>query len=326
MENKPLISVIVPVYKAEEYLDRCFQSILDQTCQNIELILVDDGSPGNSGAICDAWAERDSRVVVIHKENGGTGQARNAALDRARGDYISFVDCDDYVSERIYDTMLSLMDEQTDVVECEFVKTFHDQAVFDSPIASSTVYTAEEAMLCHIRETCFRQIVWNKLYRRSAIGDIRFVDGMRSDDEFFTYRVIGGARRLVHCNAGLYAYRQREGSVMRQKYTLKRLEVISARMARLEFIREHFPKLEYEARFDLYFACMTVMQGSLRYFRGDDLETARKEIYGALKEITPLPANPNAGAKKNALLWLSQRCFEPTCRLMNLLTDLHILT
>ena len=110
MENKPLISVIVPVYKAEEYLDRCFQSILDQTCQNIELILVDDGSPGNSGAICDAWAERDSRVVVIHKENGGTGQARNVALDQAKGDYIAFVDCDDYVSEHIYETMLSLMD------------------------------------------------------------------------------------------------------------------------------------------------------------------------------------------------------------------------
>ena len=101
---------------------------------------------------------------------------------------------------------------------------------------------------------------------------------------------------------------------------------VSARMARLEYIREHFPKLEYEARFDLYFACMTVMLGSLRCFRGDDLETARKEIYGALEKITPLPANPNAGAKKNALLRLSQRCFEPTCRLMNLLTDLHILT
>ena len=97
MQNEPLISVIVPVYKAEQYLDRCVQSIVDQTYKNLEIILVDDGSPDNCPAMCDAWAEKDSRVRVIHKENGGVASARNVGLDNAVGQYISFVDSDDWI-------------------------------------------------------------------------------------------------------------------------------------------------------------------------------------------------------------------------------------
>ena len=102
-----LISVIVPVYKVEPYLDKCVRSIVEQTYQNLEIILVDDGSPDNCGAICDAWAEKDSRIKVIHKENGGLSDARNAGMDVATGQWIAFVDSDDWIAEEMYESLLN---------------------------------------------------------------------------------------------------------------------------------------------------------------------------------------------------------------------------
>lgn len=105
-EKQPLISVIVPIYKVEQYLNRCVQSIVDQTYKNLEIILVDDGSPDNSPAMCDAWAEKDDRVQVVHKKNGGVSSARNAGLDAANGAYIGFVDGDDYIEPDMYAQLL----------------------------------------------------------------------------------------------------------------------------------------------------------------------------------------------------------------------------
>ena len=118
MTQLPLISVIVPVYKVENYLDCCVQSIVNQTYSNLEIILIDDGSPDASGAMCDAWAEKDSRIRVIHQENAGGGAARNAGLDAARGEIISMIDSDDYICPRMYAYLVSLMTEDVDIAEC----------------------------------------------------------------------------------------------------------------------------------------------------------------------------------------------------------------
>ena len=118
MKKTPLISVIIPVYRVEKYLDRCLRSITEQTYRNLEIILVDDGSPDNSGAICDAWAARDSRIRVIHKENAGAGAARNTGLNVASGDVVSMIDSDDYLEIHMYEHLLSLMTEDVDIAEC----------------------------------------------------------------------------------------------------------------------------------------------------------------------------------------------------------------
>ena len=207
MTQLPLISVIVPVYKVENYLDCCVRSIVNQTYSNLEILLIDDGSPDASGAMCDAWAEKDSRIRVIHQQNAGGGAARNAGLDAARGEIISMIDSDDYICPRMYAYLVSLMAEDVDIAECTIVQTDSDDCVFDEEGGAQVTYaSAVEAMGLHIRDEVFCQTPPNKLYRRETIGDIRFPVGKLIDDEFFTYRVIGRARRLADRHAAyLYA-------------------------------------------------------------------------------------------------------------------------
>ena len=145
MTQLPLISVIVPVYKVENYLDCCVQSIVNQTYSNLEIILIDDGSPDASGAMCDAWAEKDSRIRVIHQENAGGGAARNAGLDAARGERIAFVDSDDYIAPGCYQYLHTLLEEGADIAECDFVETERNDAVFGTDAGEISFYTPLEA-------------------------------------------------------------------------------------------------------------------------------------------------------------------------------------
>ena len=160
-----LISIIVPVYKVEKYLDKCVQSIVDQTYQNLEIILVDDGSPDNCGAMCDVWAEKDSRIKVIHQENRGGGAARNAALNLSSGEYIAFVDSDDYIAPDMFDYLYSLLDDGGDIAECAYVNVVDDNYQFVS--TEDLVYTCavQEAMQEHIQDRFFRQLIWNRCWQ-----------------------------------------------------------------------------------------------------------------------------------------------------------------
>ena len=121
-----LISVIVPIYNVEKYLDRCVQSIVSQTYRNLEIILVDDGAQDNSPAMCDAWAAKDSRIRVIHKENGGAGSARNAGLEVMRGSWFTFVDSDDYVAPQMYQRLAAHITDDVDIIECDMAETYDD--------------------------------------------------------------------------------------------------------------------------------------------------------------------------------------------------------
>ena len=327
MKKTPLISVIVPVYRVEKYLDRCLRSITEQTYRNLEIILVDDGSPDNSGAICDAWAARDSRIRVIHKENAGAGAARNTGLNVASGDVVSMIDSDDYLEIHMYEHLLSLMTEDVDIAECDICWTeLDDLKMEDGSEAEIRICDAVDAMRLHIRDEIFCQTPPNKLYRRASIGDIRFPEGNLIDDEFFTYKVIGNAKKLARSSACMYAYRQQPGSAMHKAFSLRRLQGLEAKQQRLEYLKEHMPELEYEAKFDLFFTAMYMMQSCLRSFKGEELQQARGYIHEILKQITPLESNPDTSSKKNLLLKLAQKDFEGVCKFLNLLIRIHILT
>lgn len=326
MKELPLISVIVPVYKVENYLDQCIRSIAEQTYEHLEIILVDDGSPDNSGAICDAWAEKDTRIRVIHKENGGSGRARNAALDIASGGLIAFVDSDDYIHREMFAYLYSLMADGADIAECSYVETTDDDAQFPDGERSVTVYDAQQALQAHIQDTVFRQLIWNKLYRREMIGQIRFPEDMKIDDEFFTYRVLGNAQKLIRSDRVCYAYRQQPNSIMHQAFSLKRVQGLWAKQQRLEYLKVHFPELVFEAKLELAFNCLYAMQGSLRSLKGEDLEKARALIRTIWADAMPLPEGEQISLKKKILLALAQKDFEGTCRLLNFLIDIHVLT
>lgn len=327
MNDFPLISVIVPVYGVEKYLDQCIGSIVNQTYQNLEIILVDDGSPDSCGAMCDAWAETDGRIHVIHQENAGAGAARNAGLDVAHGEIISMIDSDDYISPNMYAHLQQLMTDDVDIAECQIGYTQSNDMLFDTGCeGDARTFSMEEAMRLHIRDEVFRQTPPNKLYRKNTIQNIRFPVGNLIDDEFFTYRVIAKARKLVSSTACMYAYRQQDGSVMHKRFSLKRLQAMDAKSQRLAYLQEHIPSLVNEAKFDLFFTCVYFMQESMRYLSAEEMKISKKKIHSVLEEITPVEKNQGASAKKNILLKLAQHNFEGTCKLLNFLIDIHILT
>lgn len=255
MNNAPLISVIVPVYGVEDYLDRCVESIAGQTYQNLQIILVDDGSPDRCPAMCDAWAETDNRIRVIHKENGGLSDARNAGLAIADGEYVSFVDSDDWLDLRFLEILYrAAAENDCEIAECGYVATAGENPGL-SEVGDTTVYTAEEAMELHLRDRRFRQVVWNKLYRRDVIT-LPFEKGKYHEDVFWTYRIIAECSRLAHVQAALYCYLQREDSIMGAVYSLKRLDAVEASARRCRFVTEHFPSLAGLAQEKLISTCM----------------------------------------------------------------------
>lgn len=327
MENLPLLSVIVPVYGVEKYLNQCIQSIVDQTYRNLEIILVDDGSPDRCGKICDEWAQKDSRIRVIHQKNAGAGAARNTALDVARGELIGIIDSDDYISPNMYQHLYGLLGEDVDLAECRIGITCEDQYPFSVGKEGETkLVSAQEAMALHIQDEIFRQTPPNKLYRRQAIGDIRFPVGNLIDDEFFTYRVIGNCRRLAHSTACMYAYRQQEGSAMHKAFSIKRLELLKAKQERLCYIREKMPELESLAKINLIEACLYCMQNSLRYLAAEELQQAESLIYRIMESARITGREETGSYKKYVLIQLAQWNLKATSILLNWLIDLKILT
>lgn len=326
MEALPLISVIVPVYKVEPYLDKCVRSIVEQTYTNLEIILVDDGSPDRCGEICDEWAARDGRIQVIHKENGGAGQARNVALDKASGELIGFVDSDDYIAPDMYRQLLELIADGADIAECDYQEIPDDSALFSRTKGYVTEYTSTQAMKLHINDVAFRQIIWNKLYKREVIGNVRFPVGTTIDDEFFTYVPLSRAQKLAHTSSSLYAYRQQPNSIMHQPFSLRRLQGIQAKTLRLDYIREYMPELTEEGKTDLFLSCLYTMRSSLQWLDGEELESARTYIWKTLTDILPLKARKTDKLKRRLLTVLAQVDFEKTCKFLNFLQDIHVIT
>lgn len=275
-----LISVIIPIYNVEKYLDRCVDSIINQTYKNLEIILVDDGSPDNCPKMCDDYAEKDSRIKVVHKKNGGLSDARNAGMKVATGGYVSFIDSDDYVSLDFYEILLQTMiDNDSDIVECSVVK-FYENGKFDeySDNLKVTNYETVDALDGLISENPFKQHVWNKLYKSSVALDIPYAVGKLNEDEFWTYQVFGKAKKVTRINKTMYYYFQRNGSIMGNGYNIRRLDALEGKMNRQAYIEKNFPILTTKAKVDLYGSCMFAYQSVLKFMSGNDKKKASKII------------------------------------------------
>ncbi len=216
-QGLPLISVIVPVYKVEPYLKKCVDSILAQTYLNLEIILVDDGSPDSCGAICDSYAAQDSRIQVIHKPNGGLSDARNAGLDIATGEYIGFVDSDDYIAPTMYAQLLDgLVSAQADMAVCQGVIVKEGEDAVFSQTSNQQILPAGTGSFAMIYNRAFTVNAWNKLYHRDLFAGIRYPVGLLYEDLATTYLLTDRAKTVVCLDGKLYAYVQRGGSIMNQ--------------------------------------------------------------------------------------------------------------
>ena len=278
----PLISVIVPVYRVEEYLERCVKSILSQTYENLEVILVDDGSPDQCPAICDACAEKDARVKVIHQENKGLSGARNAGIDAASGEYLAFVDSDDYVSPHFIEELYQLLqDTGCAIGQCRFSYVKGDGLVEEGDSAFC-IYRGESLMEQlygpEEKATCF-VVAWNKLYRAELFKEtgIRYPEGRIHEDEATTYRLFHEAKKLAFLDRALYGYYTENGGSITSVFSAKRLQWLTAHEERIAFFKKNgYEKLLPAAYRKLCDACITF------YFRCTeqvkDAEELKKEL------------------------------------------------
>ncbi|MCD7838327.1 MAG: glycosyltransferase [Clostridiales bacterium] len=248
-ENRSKISVIVPVYNVERYLDQCVESIVKQSYQNLEIILVDDGSSDTSGAICDQWAARDTRIRVIHQENGGLSAARNSGLDRASGAYISFIDSDDAIEPGMLENLLNALEkEQGDVALCNFRYVFESETLgerqpnkyqADYQLHEEQVLSGREAMMLAVgsRHTVY-EVMWNKLFRREQFRSLRFPPGKLHEDEFLFHQLIYSCEKVVCIPYVGYRYLQRENSIMGERSSASSRDAFEAYDLRCQFFLE----------------------------------------------------------------------------------------
>lgn len=320
-KTKPNISVIVPIYNVEPYLCRCIDSLLKQTYSNFELILVDDGSPDNCGTICDAYAKRDSRVLVIHKINGGLSDARNAGLKIAQGEFIAFVDSDDWVAvdylEKLYTALITT---NSDICECIALKTDGSDIPPNVPPSAPSVYESYSALEQLIHDGPFHQHVWNKLYRKSVITDVFFPMGKTHEDEFWTYQVFGKAKKISKISDVLYFYFQRPGSIMNETYSLRRLDALEAKLQRQKYVDTRFPELSLLAKLNLFGSCIYAGQMSLLYLTKEQQLTARQKINEIISQCKPTLKDCTAVSGSNKLwFFLAKGSFWTTCQIKNYL-------
>lgn len=314
-----LISVIVPVYNVEAYLDKCISSIVNQTYRNLEIILVDDGSPDNCPAMCDAWKEKDSRIVVLHKENGGLSDARNAGMGAAHGEFISFIDGDDWIEPRFFEILQHELEAQNaDVAAVQYRLCWEgDACEQQSAYEHVTVYDRQTAMRLLIQNQ-IKQVVWNKLYRSAQIRDIPFEKGKVHEDEFWTYQVIGRIERFAAIDYIGYDYFQRAGSIMGAGYSSKRLDAVEAKTRRQAYLTEHMPELAPEGARDLLFTCLYHGQQVCKALRGAEKKQAMQVLKTTSKGCTLLNRTVKTESKSHKL-WLfgARHCFAMTCRIRN---------
>ena len=239
-----LISVIVPAYNVKPYLERCINSIINQTYRNLEIILVDDGSTDGTGTLCDQIAQEDSRIIVIHKENGGLADARNAGLDICTGDFISFIDSDDYIEPDMYECMMEEMkDETVSIVAVGFSVTESDNETRIMGAQEKIKLTKEEAFMnIFEKDELFPSSV-NKLYRRHLFDKLRFLKGMINEDTEIIPKILNICDFIIALDKALYHYVLRKGSITQSEFTLKDYKGIAVYGTAIEVCKTHYPNL-----------------------------------------------------------------------------------
>ena len=252
------VTCIIPVYNVEKFLDRCMISVLNQTRPFDEIILIDDGAKDSSGKMCDKYAEQYANVRAIHQQNGGLSAARNTGISQAKGDYLVFVDSDDWIDAKmLFILHRCILDTRSDIASCGAVRVWEDGKKQQAMISAkgNQVLDKVSAMRALIQSTFLIQTVWNKLYKADLIKGIPFEVGKIHEDEFWSWQVVAAANRVATVVDNLYYYRQRQNSIMGNYYTGKPMLVIEAKYLRHLYIKNRLPELESIDSEDLLYTC-----------------------------------------------------------------------
>ncbi len=303
--QEPLISVIVPVYNVAGYLDRCMQSLVNQSYQNLELILVDDGSTDSSGTLCDTWAEKDSRVKVIHRKNNGLSQARNTGLKAATGDYITFVDSDDIVSPQLCRVLFDSMGEDADISICDAEHIYESKPYSFSITDEQTVMTPKKAIDQLWYQKSFLPSAWGKLYRRALFAGKQFTPGRIFEDIDIMHELFFDAKSIVYNRSRLYGYVHRAGSITTKAFCPRDLDILLVADKILAFTEDK-PALRKAAQAYAVTAALRV------YLNAPEEETFAEGVALAQKLLQwygkDVLADPNIRVKNRCALLLYFYC------------------
>lgn len=309
MERKymsPKISIIVPVYNVEQFISECINSILNQTFRDFELILINDGSTDKSGQICDEFASKDERIVVVHKENGGQSSARNKGIDLAKGEYIGFIDSDDWIEHDMYQIMYTkAIETGAEIAACNIVQYNKDSSkyyfcqdptdyVCDRKSAMQELYLNERLTF----SPC------NKLIKRELFREIRFKEGYILEDIDFTYRIIHQSQKVFYTGQALYNYRYNEQSTMRKAFTKKRLDEFEVRKSLYLFYRDNYPSHANEVYAEWFLTGLMLYINILKYYPNEK-DQYRYLIEADRKKLSSLVLKKTYNRKKKLLLSLA---------------------
>ena len=296
------LSIIVPVYKAEEYLGECVDSLLSQTIDDYEIILVDDGSPDNSGKIADEYAAANPDMIrVLHIDNGGQGRARNFALDIAKGDFVGFVDSDDWVTHDMYEKMYTRAAETgADVVVCDFMERFADGRESVLPASLQDNWLGSAGSSC------------NKIFRRSLVGALRFPVGLWYEDFYFSAVMLLRSKHTEFIAEPLYIYRRGQESTMHNNNAAKNLDMLTI----MDMLEKEMVPAGYKDDFEFFLVNHVLLDSISRLAKQDAPE--RKEVIGKLRQYVQakIPKLSGCGSykkesrKRRLIMWMNYHGLE----------------
>ena len=245
VSKDPLISIVIPAYKVEKYLEKCIDSVINQTYTNLEIILVDDGSPDNCPKICDEYAKKDSRIKVIHKENGGLSDARNKGIEIASGEYISFIDSDDYISQNYVEMLYeNIKKYDSDIAIGGHKVLYDDGKIINRYTNEEFCISPKEALNKILYDDGIDLSAWAKLYKKDLFENIKYPVGRLYEDSATTYKLIDLAKKVSVHSVPIYFYIMRSESITNNNFSEKKLDLITSTKEMTEYIQIKYPELK----------------------------------------------------------------------------------
>lgn len=311
--NKPLISLIVPVYKVEKYLQRCIDSILRQTYENLEIILVDDGSPDDCPRICDDNAERDSRIRVIHKQNGGLSDARNAGLEVFQGEYLMFIDSDDVLPVNSVDTLYTLAKKyDAQLVIGAHTRIYNDeipQEKFPLMQSMEQVWNSTQAIKDVFQNGC---AAWARLYRKEIHAHIRFPVNEINEDEAIALQIIYRCENIVKTEQTVYYYTCRPESITTSSFSKKKLDWPIHCQSNLEWIQKYMPELESEALYRFLSSLLWAMREMALSDKilKDEERFVKSKLLEYFVQFKKLPLKKSERVRMYLIRWLPFKVYQ----------------
>ena len=284
--SKDLVSIVIPIYNVEKYLKKCLDTVLSQTYNNIEIILVDDGSPDSCGIICDEYANKDKRIKVIHKENGGLSDARNAGIDIAKGRYITFIDSDDYVSSDYVEYLFNTLKKYNSKIStCGHYICFDNKMIEKTSLKTKKV-SKEEAMTDFLYDYDIDICSWGKLYDISLFESIRFPKGKIFEDSATTYKLFDLCDYIAVGKECKYYYIMRNDSITTKKFNLNKMDLIEMTEEMCTFLTKKYPSLKKACNRRLMWAYMSTYT-KIVYTNKSEFKKEKKLIKDYIKNNRP---------------------------------------